>query len=215
MPYRLEPIITGEIYHVFNRGVEKRDVFTNDGDYKRFYKTLLYYQNINPPTKFSLRSNKLITPKSIENKAVEIISFCLMPNHFHFLLKQLNDRGIATFIGKLTNSYTRYFNTKYKRVGHLFQGPYKAVRIETDEQLLHVSRYIHLNPFVGGVTKNLRSYKWSSYLEFLNMSPTNLFAKQEILSHFHQPREENYEKFVLDQIDYARSLNSVKNQLLE
>ena len=201
---------------MFNRGVERRTTFLDEVDYRRFYKTIVYYQNENVPTRFSFRSRKLIRPKEASGgKMIEIICFCLMPNHFHLLLKQTLDKGIPTYLGKLTNSYTRYFNTKYKREGHLFQAPYKAVRIESEEQLLHVSRYIHLNPLVGEVTPGLRSYKWSSCQEYFDFSLETVCQKQEILNYFPKPRERSYEKFVLDQVDYARSLEKIKTQLLD
>ena len=105
---------------------------------------------------------------------VDIGAYCLMPNHFHILLQQLQDNGISTFVRKLLNSYTRYFNTKNERIGPLFQGQFKAVRVESDEQLLHLTRYIHLNPLVGYVVKDLRNFEWSSYLDYIKnkLSPS-------------------------------------------
>ena len=216
MPYRKVPIVTGEMYHVFNRGVEQRPTFLDEADCRRFYKTMAYYQNENVPTRFSFRSRKLIRPKeAVGRKMIDLICFCLMPNHFHLLLDQTLDKGIPTYLGKLTNSYTRYFNTRHKRVGHLFQAPYKAVRIESEEQLLHVSRYIHLNPLVGGVTPDLKSYKWSSYQEYLSLLPGGVCGKQKVMGYFSKLPEKNYERFVLDQADYARSLEKIKDQLLD
>lgn len=99
-----------------------------------------------------------------------------MPNHFHLLLQQIRDGGITEFISKLTNSYTRYFNIRNKRIGPLFQGEFKAVHVETDEQLIHLSRYIHLNPIVSYITKKLESYQWFSYLEYLGRAKTYRFS---------------------------------------
>src|SRR3990172_6410842 len=146
--------VNDEIYHVFNRGVEKRPTFINKWELKRAILTLDYYRFAKLPIKLS---KFLILPNSDQTKLlesikkdceklVEIICFCLMPNHFHFLLKQKVDKGIPIFISNFTNSYTKYFNTRNERVGPLFQGIFKAVRIESEEQLIHVSRYIHLNP---------------------------------------------------------------------
>ena len=216
MPYRIAPVVTGEIYHIFNRGVEKRSVFLDEIDYRRFYKTLVYYRRANVPTRFSFRSRKLLNVESKDDKQlIELLCFTLMPSHFHLLLRQLSDGGIANYVGRLTNSYTRYFNTKHKRVGHLFQGPYKAVIVETDEQLLHLSRYIHLNPLVGGVVSSLKSYRRSSYPEYLGCSKENVCRREEILNMFSEPREKKYEKFVLDQVDYARSLEKIKKELID
>ena len=132
-------------------------------------KTMFYYQFMGPRPSFSKFSKSEIAPLKplSEEKMIEIICYCLMPNHIHFLIRQLKENGISKFMGQISNSYTKYFNTKYTRVGPLLQGPFKAVLIESDEQLIHVSRYIHLNPIVSGIVKNLEDYPWSSYLEYI------------------------------------------------
>jgi len=135
-----------------------------------------------------------------------------MPNHFHILAKQIRDNGISTFLSKLSNSYTKYFNTRYKRVGPLFQGSFKAVRIENDDQLLHVSRYIHLNPLIDYLTRNLRMYPYSSYPEFLDVTK-GFSQKDVILNNF--SKRSSYEKFVLNQEDYGRTIKHIEKQLLD
>ena len=221
MPHREVPVVTGETYHIFNRGVEKRNIFLDRRDYKRFLDTAVYYQDHDPQGKprFSFRFRglkKTERPKSSE-RLVDLVSFVLMPNHFHFLLKQRSDGGIIDFIRRVSDSYTRYFNTRYSRTGHLLSGPYKAVRIESEGQLLHTSRYIHLNPLVAGMTDNLRSYGWSSYPEYLGvqLGDRGLCSTELVLSFFSQPRGENYERFVQDQADYARSLEEIKHLLID
>lgn len=208
------PVIlaTDEIYHVFNRGVEDKIIFQDKRDNERFIKTFWYYQKKGVPTRFSFK-NDLSSEKfaSLEN-LVEIIAYTLMPTHFHFLLKQKKEGGITTFIRKLLDSYTRYFNVRYKRLGHLFQGPFKAVRIEDDNQLMHVSRYIHLNPLVDCLTLDLRKYPYSSYSEYLGLENDEC-QKEIVLSQF--PSVHAYEKFVLDREDYARRLNAIKRLTLE
>lgn len=212
-----------EIYHVFNRGVEKRPTFTDKRELNRALLTLDYYRFAKPPVKLS---KFLVIPKDqqgkfLENikkefeKLVEIICFCLMPNHFHFLLKQKMDNGISTFISNLANSYTRFFNTKHERIGPLFEGIFKAVRIESEEQLIHTSRYIHLNPVSSFLIEpeDLETYQWSSYPEFLGLSDKNLVTKDLILNLFSSI--EAYKKFVLDQVDYARRLGLIKHLTLE
>ncbi|MBI2330375.1 transposase [Candidatus Daviesbacteria bacterium] len=212
-----------EIYHVFNRGVEKRPIFTDKREYKRALLALDFYRFTSPPVKLS---KFLIIPKDqqekfLENikkefeKLVEIICYCLMPNHFHFLLKQKMDNGISTFISNLTNSYTRYFNTKHERIGPLLEGIFKAVRIESEEQLMHTSRYIHLNPVSSFLIEpeELDNYEWSSYPEFLGHSDKNFVTKDLILNFF--PSIAAYKKFVLDQVDYARQLELIKHLTLE
>lgn len=152
----------------------------------------------------------------INDKLVDIICFCLMPNHFHLLLNQLKDNGISKFMANLQNSFTRYFNTKHERIGHLLQGQFKAVLIEDDNQLLHVSRYIHLNPYSSYVVKDLESleqYLWSSFPEYLGKVAAEICNKEIILSQFKDKKD--YKKFVFDQADYQRRLEEIKHLVIE
>src|SRR3972149_3368728 len=158
MPSRIFPFVNGHYYHIYNRGVEKRIIFEKNRDCSRLIKTTRYYQLIGPKprlSKFLLGS--IFKPDSTK-KIVDIICYCLMPNHFHFLIKQLKEGGITEFVSKLSNSYTKFYNTKYSRVGPLLQGEFKAVLIENDEQLIHTSRYIHLNPVASFLVKELRNW---------------------------------------------------------
>lgn len=210
MPGRITPMVNGEFYHVYNRGVEKRDIFTQPRDYKRFQKTFYYYQFLGPKPSFSKFSKSDLNSFKPDptKKIVEIICYCLMPNHFHFLIRQLKDNGVSYFISQLANSYTKYFNTKYTRVGALLQGTFKAVHIESDEQLIHTSRYIHLNPVVSGLVKNLNIYKWFSYLEYTT-GQVIYCSPQEILNFFSSPKK--YQEFVEAQIDYGTTLEILKH----
>lgn len=212
MPSRIIPFVNEEYYHVLNRGVAQMQIFNNAIDYRRFVKTFLYYQMEGPKPRFSM----FAPTTSLLNQDVKILSivcFCLMPNHFHFLIRQKKEGGITEFVSKLSNSYTKYFNTKYKRVGPLLQGEFKAVHVETTEQLLHVSRYIHLNPLVGYVTKDLDHYQWSSYSEYVNLSDSIICEKKQILEHFKSVEE--YKKFVSDYEDYTKKLEAIKHLALE
>lgn len=224
MPGRKVILANGEIYHVLNRGVASQPIFLNKRDYQRTFATFSYYQYKNPPLKYSLfivqsKEKQLkILNRLRENKKllVEMIAFCLMPNHFHFLLKQNITGGIAKFISNFTNSYTRYFNTKNERNGPLLQGKFKAVHIETDEQLLHVARYIHLNPYTSYVLKNincLEYYPYSSFPEYLGKIPEKICNKEYILSHF--KNTEDYKKFIFNQADYQRRLGDIKHIILD
>lgn len=224
MPGRLVPIVTNEIYHVFNRGVASQPTFFNKRDYDRAFESFLYYQNANLPFKYShflslsikARSELLESFAKQKNFLVEIISYCFMPNHFHFLLRQAKDGGIAKFIGNFTNSYTRFINTKLERAGPLFTGKFKAIRIETQEQLVHVSRYIHLNPYTSFVVKtleDLENYSYSSFPEFLKKTSSSFYSKEIINSGFKNIKA--YRQFVFDQADYQRRLDRIKHLLLD
>lgn len=212
----------GEIYHVFNRGVEKRQTFIAKREFARGIDTLAYYRFANLPFRFSrfIRLDSeaqgfALKNLTDENKQVEILCYCLMPNHFHFLLKQTKDNGISRFVANFTNSYTKYFNTKHDRVGPLFQGLFKAVHIDNDEQLIHVSRYIHLNPVTSFLVRaeELVEYEWSSYPEYLKPGSSDLVDKKLIMSFFSNSNK--YEQFVLDHVDYAKNLERIKHLIFD
>lgn len=147
---------------------------------------------------------------------MELICYCLMPNHFHFLLKQKLDNGVSKFVGNFTNSYTRYFNTKHdNRVGPLFQGTFKAVHIDDDEQLIHVSRYIHINPTVSFIEKigRLEKYHWSSLPEYLGLDGKEICDKDLVMGFFSSTKA--YRKFIYDQVGYSKELKKIEHLLLE
>jgi len=212
----------GEVYHVFNLGVEKRPTFTDKREYYRAFLTLDFYRHEGMSAGLAQilkldfeKRNFFLSQLAIqEKKLVDIFGYCLMPNHFHLLMKQLVDGGISTFVGNFTNSYTRYFNTKHKRIGHLFQGVFKAVRIEDDEQLIHVLRYIHINPVVSSVIRetNIDSYLYSSFSEYLGIKK-GFCNKELVLKYFSSI--EKLRAFTYDQIDYGKGLESIKHIVIE
>lgn len=191
-------------YHIYNRGVEKRRIFLDHEDYSTFEKIIISYltpeddDNIGIPIRY--------TPywrSKLQESEIEIISYCLMPNHFHFLLKQNTENGITKFMRRISNSYVRYFNKKYERVGSLFQGKFKAVIVETESYLLHLSRYIHLNPLeIAPKNTNqyiwLRKYPYSSYSYYLNPIKDSWVKSEIIMSHFKSVKNDyfSYQSFV-------------------
>lgn len=222
MAHRKTILATNETYHVYNRGVEKRLIFLTRRDYLRFIELISYYRFIECPVKFSYfkklsnseRVDVLNKLQAHSDKLVDIYAFCLMPNHFHFLLKQLADGGISKFINKISNGFSHYFNIRHERVGHLFQGNFKAVRIEDDQQFIHVSRYIHLNPVNSYIIQpeKIVAYEYSSYPEYIRKK-VGFCNTKEVLSLFSSI--DKYKKFVEDQIDYARKLQEIKHLALE
>jgi len=222
MPRRLVPLVNGEYYHVFNRGVARQSIFQTKRDYERFLLTLTYCRFRKAPTPLSwflrLRSSERDRLMQSRGRAgqteVSLICFVLMPNHFHFLLRQEVEEGISRFTGRIANSYTKYFNTKYDRVGPLLQGAFKAVRIETDAQLLHVSRYIHLNPLSAHVVtpSTWLNYPWSSLTDF-RRGDSALVEMESVLCQFPSPRA--YEQFVVDWADYTKTLPRLRGLTLE
>lgn len=211
-----------QVYHVYNRGIEKRSIFTTKWEFQRALDVFKFYRFSDLPFRFSQLlklpkddREKILSEINNNDKLVEIIAFCLMPNHFHFILKQLQPDGIRKFISNFANSYTKYFNTKHERIGPLFEGIFKTVLVENDEQLVHLSRYIHLNPVSSFIIKSgdLESYIWSSLCEYLNENDNNFCAKNSVLSLF--PSVEGYHKFILDQISYAQELDKIKHLVME
>lgn len=213
MPYRTTPFVDGEFYHLYNRGINKQITFFDKRDYSRFTQTLFYYQIANPKPKFSLFKQSSLFKIDESKKIVEIICYCLMPNHYHLLVKQLQEGGISEFMRKFINSYTKYRNTKHKQLGPVFQSLFKAVRIETDEQLIHTSRYIHLNPLVSLLVKDLKLYPYSSYKTYIDLENDPRVAKKEILNFFSSPQK--YERFVLDQAEYGMTLEILKHSAFD
>lgn len=199
------------IYHIYNRGVEKRQVFMDDNDYFRFIHDLFEFNDLAPAGKFSSKKHSEAKLPNVRKRdlQVEVICFCLMPNHFHLIVKQIADNGITQFLHKLGTGYAKYFNDKYQRVGSLFQGSFKAIDIKNDEYLLHLSRYIHLNPVEliepkwkklgiknwSKINKFLNTYRWSSYNDYLSANNfPSVTSRGFLLSSLNG--KENYKKFV-------------------
>jgi putative transposase len=223
MPYpRKTPLVSDEIYHIFNKGIDGRVTFEDESDYYRACKIMRYYMFSSPPVRLSTfldltpEAQLLLSEADYGEEMVSIICYCFMPNHFHFILKQLVENGISRFISQFLNSYTRYFNTKNKRVGQLFLDRFKNVLVENDPQMMHLSRYVHLNPYSSGVVNNLEQleeYKWSSFREYLNKVNDPICDKEIVLSNF--VIKNSYEKFVLERADYQRELKRIENLILE
>lgn len=173
-------------YHIYNRGVEKRKIFQDDEDYKVFLSYLKIY--LEPPkeqekTEFKINNTVfrgVKRPLNNFNNQIELIAYCLMPNHFHLLVYQKTEKAMEFFMRSLGIKYSQYFNKKYDRVGYLFQGTYKAVLVEKDPYLLHLSRYIHCNPFKVTPLKDA----YSSYGDFLGIRKTAWIKSQKILEYF-------------------------------
>jgi len=214
----------GSLYHIFNRGLDRRNVFQDTRELYRALELLSFYNHKDVPVRYSqflqlsLEAKDNTLKRLSENESlVDVLAFCLMPNHFHFHFRQKIDNSVSTFIANFTNSFTKYFNAKYKRIGPLFEGVFKAVFIESDDQLIHLSRYIHLNPVASSIinSNQLLDYKWSSYSAYLSLSKESkiVLDKETVLSFFKTSKL--YEEFVLDQIDYGKKYEKIKHLILE
>jgi putative transposase len=186
----------GEYYHIYNRGVDKRNIVLDEDDSERFVQGLVEFNAIDPIGSLYLRSFAKDREKS--EPLVNIVSYCLNPNHFHLILEQLMEGGISLFMSKHIGGYVRYFNEKYKRGGPLLQGPFKAKHIGDNDYLLHSSAYVNLNDRVHQLstlgTKLVRS-SWKEYTE----RAVPKICKREVL--VEQFAEENgYSKFCMDNL---------------
>lgn len=191
MPSRniVKTYVAGGYYHIYNRGIEKRIIFEDEMDYKTFLKYLKEALSPLPDSRdlkvsFSFKGATFKgLPRPVKNfvKDVNLIAYCLMPNHFHLLVTQNSVRDINRFMQSIITRYSMFFNKKYNRIGKLFQGHYKAVLISDENYLLHLSRYIHLNP--SEYTDDLEA-AYSSYSEYLGKRKTLWIKPEVILSFF-------------------------------
>ncbi|MEK7472021.1 MAG: transposase [Patescibacteria group bacterium] len=207
MPSRfLEKNYTEEsFYHVFNRGVEKRDIFIDGQDYRYFLGLLERYLQNEPAT------DK--TGRSLPNysKEIELLAYCLMPNHIHLLVYQIDKDAMQKFMRSLCTSYSMYFNKKYKRVGKLFQDRYKAVLVDEEGYFTHISRYIHLNPLDVG--KDYKTYPYSSLKYWIGDEKADWLKPEKGVALFGARGE--YGNFLEDYEEHKAELDEIKGLLKE
>jgi putative transposase len=199
LPYRKTPFSGNSYYHVYNRGVEKRDIFLEKRDYEAFLDILHFY--IRPREKDKTRpvlARKEYLPRlGMFEKKIKVISYVLMPNHLHFLFYQAEKDNITQLMRRIGTAYSMYFNRKYDRVGSLCQGRFKAKLIESEKYLLHLTRYHHRNPQDLVTRTGLVSYPWSSYREYLGLRRDKLSQPELVLAYFSKTKKNlSYQSFV-------------------
>ena len=216
---RKTPFVEGEYYHIYNRGVDKRNIFSDSDDLERFFLSMLIFNSAKPIGsfwEFSFKENKLkggdlgakhpsgsnsllgcLAPK--KERLVDFVSYCLNPNHFHFILTQSRDGGISEFMKRLGGGYTNYFNEKFDRTGSLFQGTFKSKLIHSNEYLLHVSAYVNLNNRIHQWDEGLDKLTKSSWYEYIGKSKEVFCNKDIILGQFREVGE--YEKFARSSLE--------------
>lgn len=203
----IKQFVENGYYHVYNRGVEKRNIFQDPQDYAVFLKYLKKY--LDP----DLGSDPLWKRKSLAQE-IDLLAFCLMPNHFHLLLKQSTINGITKLMRAVCTNYVMYFNVKYQRVGGLFQGKYKAALVLDDAYLLHVSRYIHLNPYIG--SDPLVDYPYSSYKNYLGQRHSSWVKSEEMLAFFKSAQKTSFRDYLSYQSfveDYKEDASEILGEL--
>jgi len=210
----------GEYYHIYNRGVEKRQIFSDDKDRERF-QSLLYLCNSREPVVYRLIQGSTLYEQNVGKKIVAIGAYILMPNHFHLLVKEIAEDGITDFMRKITTAYSMYFNKKYERVGPLLQGTFKAEHITRDEHLKYLFAYIHLNivKFIEPKWKEqgikdqkkirdyLESYKFSSYFDYCDKErhESTVLSKGEFPEYFSETN--SFKKFIQEWLMFNKEDN--------
>lgn len=229
-------ITPDEHYHIYNRGMHKHQIFFDDRDYARFLFLILYlqspvvFQNIGRPVTSFVKSSAFNIDEDtviqvVDNRNVSLLSFAIMPNHFHLIVKSLAENSIANYMHRIGTAYTNYFNTKYRHSGHILQGKYKAVHIADNDQLLYTSAYVHKNPSeLPGWRNKISDYRWSSYQDYTRDNRWGeLLDKELVLEQFDNLGEyrewvsqttakelkefEEIEEFVREQNVKSRALN--------
>lgn len=184
---RKTPLVNNEYYHIYNRGVDKREVFLDEKDYVRFLTGMREFNCLEPIGSLYIVSKLRKKGLSPFNRdlvpIVSVVAYCLNPNHYHFILKQNIDRGISSFMHKVSSGYSTYFNEKYKRSGSLFQGTFKASRIDSNELLLYLSAYVNCNSEVHGIEK-AENYRWCSLPDYIGKRNGTLCDKEIILEQY-------------------------------
>jgi putative transposase len=229
--------IENKIYHIYNRGVEKREIFMEDGDYFRFIHDLFEFNDESPvintcyyfnPKTMKVENRylkKLKAEKKPRKLLVEILIFTLMPNHFHLLIKQKKNGGVVKFMQKLGTGYTNYFNKKYERAGCLFQGRFKAISVDTDAHFIHLPYYLHLNPLelfnyrsstsIVEKMRFLENYRWSSFPDYISKKNFPSVTQREFLLDFFGG-EKKYKKEIMEWLkEKNKNLPKIKEVLLE
>jgi REP element-mobilizing transposase RayT len=211
-----------EYYHIYNRGVDKRKVFLDERDYQRFLLSLNLLNDKEDGLFLQWRDYMRCKEKSEKpflklgfrnrNFLVDILAFCLNPNHYHLLVKQRIKKGVERFMHKLGTSHTKYFNEKYKRSGVLFQGKFKAVHVKNDGKLLYLSAYINQNSEVHGIAK-AEKWRWSSYPQYLSGKKLGLCKTDDILDQFRSTKK--YKEFCRENLMEMLERKKYEKMLIE
>lgn len=202
-------------WHVYNRGNGKQDIFRDEEDYKFFLFRLK--ENLLPLlVSVIIKPHRSHTPyirKSLPPEAFTLLSYCLMSNHFHLLIRQNSIVPVSKLLSKLCTGYSKYFNKKYDHVGGVFQDQFKSVLVSSDSQLFWLSAYIHQNPVVVDIVKKLEDYQWSSYLDYVGLRKGQLCDKDFIIKMIGSVA--GYSKFVLGSFAKIKERKDIKYLLLD
>lgn len=203
----------GEYYHIYNRGVDKREIFSDEYDWARFFQSMKEFNVMDPIGSIyenSFREKELGNLVSKSDKLVDFICYCLNPNHYHFLLMQRVDKGVEKFMHRLALGYTKYFNQKHERSGSLFQGVFKATHVDLNEYILHLSAYINLNNKVHQLGNLVSKSSWG---EYAGEEDNSFCEKDIILGQFKNKKE--YKNFAEDSLKDIQKRKELKELLFD
>lgn len=203
----------GEFYHIYNRGVDKRNIFIDVDDMQRFFQSMQEFNTLEPIG--SIYEKLISKPRAIKNNSQKLINFicyCLNPNHFHFLVEQAADGGIKNFMHRFSTGYTKYFNERHKRSGSLFEGTYKAIHVSSNEYLLHLSSYVNLNNKVHQLGSLASKTSWQEYVS-IKESSESFCHKELILAQFTSSKD--YEEFALEALSNILEKKKLSKEMEE
>lgn len=218
---REDYLANGHYYHVYSRSIAKYIVFNDVHEISRMlelidlcrFKEFNYKLSRFKKLKLSTQIEIASIIRETGTPLVEILAYCIMPTHFHLLLKQTADDGITKYMSKVLDSYSKFFNKSHARTGPLWSSRFKNVMVRSDEQLLHLTRYIHLNPTSAGLVDKPEDWDYSSYKEYIlrDESKNPICQKDEVFD----VSPKKYEQFVNDRKAYQRELAIIKSLLID
>lgn len=216
--YQENKFIKGQFFHICNKSIANFGIFKDSKNINRMIEALNFYNTSDRKESLAdyLNKNKKNNIKvdlfqTNISQLLKFIAYCIMPDHYHLLVKILTNNSLSKYISDVENSFSRFFNIKFKRKGPLWQSRFRSVEIKTDEQLLHVSRYIHLNPTTAELVIKPEDWEFSSYKNYIYDKNFLKNKMNEII--INNPHK--YKKFCEDQIDYQIKLRKIKKILLE
>lgn len=211
-------------YHIYNRGVDKRKIFIDKNDYVRFicsmrnfnndskHEQRIHLNNISKSLELSSEASELSSLILNLPKYIDIISYCLNPNHYHFFIKQNIENGIEKFMHKINLGYTNYFNKKNNRSGSLLQGTYKAVKVSNYSHFLKLAVYVNCNSEIHGIC-SANKWPWSSYFDYIDKRNGTLCNKQIVMDEFKNATE--FKNFCIEIIPNMIKIKELKQYILE
>ena len=207
--------VKGEFYHIYNRGVDRRSIFSNKYDIERFLQCMDEFNTVSVTG--GLYQNSFATPavktKQKSKRLVNIVAYCLNPNHYHLILEQLAEGGISQLMKRLGGGYSWYFNNRYQRSGALFQGSFKAKLIDSNEYLLYLSAYINLNFKIHQLSNRVAKLVRSSWEEYTTNQGAGICKKGIILNQLGHKKD--YKKFALDALPDLIEKRKITKEIAE